>query len=132
VAAGILRRAPRTAIELEQRLVEMGYRAETAAVTVARCRELGWVNDEVLALDRARALRARGHGSLRIAAELEARGVPEAVVARAVDESRDGEPETAWARRALGGERDRARAWRLLASRGFADDVALDVLGDVE
>jgi SOS response regulatory protein OraA/RecX len=129
VAAGILRRAPRTAHELEARLVELGYRPETAAATVERCVELGWVNDVVLAVDRARALRLRGHGSLRIVAELEARGVAEAAIAAAVEESRAGESEAAWARRALRGERNPARAWRLLASRGFAEEVALDVLG---
>jgi regulatory protein len=132
VAAGVLRVAPRTAAELEQRLVAKGYAPETAARTVARCRELGWVNDETLALDRARVLRARGHGPLRIAAELEARGLPAALVDHAVDGSRDGASESAWARRALqaAGEPTGAKAWRLLTSRGFPEDVATDLLGD--
>ena len=40
VAARMLARAPRTEAELEERLVALGYRRETAAATVARCREL--------------------------------------------------------------------------------------------
>jgi SOS response regulatory protein OraA/RecX len=92
------------------------------------------VSDERLALDRARLLRARGAGSLRIAAELETRGLAETLVASAVEESRDGEPEVAWARRALAqaGERDGPRAWRFLVGRGFPDDIATELLGEPE
>jgi regulatory protein len=130
VAARLLTRAPRTEAELAARLVAMGYRRETAAAAVARCRELGWVGDAAFAHERARALRARGAGSLRIEAELAARGLPEALVAEAVEASRAGEPEAAWARRALRGERDRRRAWRLLLSRGFPEEAVGEVLGE--
>jgi len=129
VAARWLARAPRTEAELERRLVGVGYRRETAAATVARCRELGWVGDGAFAFDRARALRARGAGSLRIEAELVARGLPEAVVAAAIEASRAGLPEREWARRALRGTRDRARAWRLLVGRGFPEDVVDELVG---
>jgi regulatory protein len=127
----LLARAPRTAAELEARLVQLGYRRETAAATVARCRELGYVDDARLAYDRAAQLRARGAGSLRIAADLAARGLPEALIADAVAASREGVDESTWARRAL--ERagaTGARAWRLLASRGFPEAVIADLLGD--
>jgi regulatory protein len=130
VAAGVLRRAPRSAAELAERLVAKGYQVETAARTVARSTELGWVNDAQLALDRARTLRRRGAGSLRIAADLEARGVATRLIDAAVEESLDGEPEREWALRALGrgGAADRARAWRLLTSRGFPEEVVADVV----
>jgi predicted GNAT family acetyltransferase len=72
---------------------------------------------------------------LRIAAELEGRGVAAGLVEAAVEVSRDGESEATWARRAL----DDAgvvvgptpKAWRLLAGRGFAEDVVTEVLGEV-
>ena len=99
VAARMLARAPRTEAELEGRLVARGYQRATAAATVARCRELGYVGDEAYAGERARSLRGRGWGSLRIAADLEARGLPEALVSAAVDASRNDEPEietTVW------------------------------------
>jgi regulatory protein len=126
----MLRRAPRSAAELTERLVAKGYQVETAAKTVARSAELGWVNDAQLALDRARTLRRRGAGSLRIAADLESRGVATPLIESAIEESLDGEPERAWALRALGrdGVADRARAWRLLMSRGFPEDVVADVV----
>jgi SOS response regulatory protein OraA/RecX len=110
--------------------VALGYRAATAAAAVARCRELGWVGDAAFAHERARSLRARGAGSLRIEADLLGRGLPETLVGEAVDASRGGEPEHAWARRALGARYDRDRAWRFLAARGFPEDVITDVLGE--
>jgi regulatory protein len=135
VAARLLARAPRTEVELETRLVALGYRPATAAAAVTRCRELGYVGDAAYARDRARALRARGAGSLRIAAELEGRGIPEALAADAIEESREGEREVEWARRALGRleadlavPRERAWAWRLLAGRGFAEEVLAELL----
>ena len=90
------------------------------------------MGDAAFAHDRARALRARGAGCLRIEAELAARGLTEAVVADAIEASREGEPEREWARRSLGGLRDRARAWRLLVSRGFPDDVVENLVGTPE
>jgi SOS response regulatory protein OraA/RecX len=112
--------------------VARGYQQSTATRTVDRCRELGYVGDERLADERARALRARGAGSLKIASDLEGRGLSEAIIARAIEESRDGEAEAVWARRALErqGRPRGAKAWRLLASRGFPEEVVRDVLGE--
>lgn len=135
VAAKVLARGPRTEAELAARLEKIGYSAARVAATLARCRELHYVDDAAVAMDRARTLRARGAGSLRIAGELEARGVPDVLVAAALEESLEGERESEWARRALTRQRidlddPRAcgRAWRLLASRGFPEDVIGDVL----
>src|SRR5262249_5606143 len=72
VASRLLARSGLTEAALQDRLVAKGYQPSTAARTVARCRELGYVSDERLALDRARTLRARGAGSLKIAADLAA------------------------------------------------------------
>ena len=131
VAARLLTRAARTEADLESRLLARGYSSGTAAKTVARCRELGYVGDERFAHERARSLRARGAGCLRIAADLEARGLPEPLVIAAVEESRDGEPEIAWAQRALAraGAPRGAKAWRLLAGHGFPEDVVENVVG---
>jgi regulatory protein len=132
VAARLLTRAPRTEADLEARLVARGYQKATAAKTVARCRELGYVGDERYAHDRARSLRERGAGSLRIGADLEARGLPGPLIELAIEESRDGEVELVWARRALaaaGGPRG-AKAWRLLIGRGFPEDVVTSLVGD--
>lgn len=125
-------RAPRTEADLEARLVARGYQKATAAKTVARCRELGYVGDERFAHERARSLRERGAGGLKIAADLEARGLSEALVEAAVTESLAGESELDWARRVLlkQGSPRGAKAWRLLAGRGFPEDVVRDAAGD--
>jgi len=134
----MLARAPRTEAELEARLVDIGYQPSTAATTVKRCRELGYVGDATYARERARTLRARGCGELRIAADLGARGLPEPLITLAVDESREGLSERDLARRALGrlaedlsAPQARARAWRLLAGRGYTEEVVADVVGTV-
>jgi len=134
VAARLLARTPRTEADLEARLVRLGYRQTTAAAAVARCRELGWVGDAAYARERASALRARGAGSLKIAADLAARGLPEAVVEAAVAESLAGEREHDWARRLLERRRvhhgaARSRAWSLLQRQGFPEEVVVELLG---
>jgi len=112
--------------------VAKGYQPETATRTVARCRELGYVSDERLARERARSLRARGAGSLKIVADLTARGVPDRLVGAAVLASQEGESELEWARRALTqaglSSGSGSRAWRFLLSRGFDADVATEAL----
>lgn len=134
VAATLLRAAARTEAELEARLVAKGYQPATARAAVERCRELGWVSDARLAHDRARTLRLRGAGSLKIAADLEGRALPGDLVAAAVDASREDEPESVWAARALerAGVPHGPKAWRLLAARGFPEDVIAAVLGWLE
>jgi SOS response regulatory protein OraA/RecX len=132
VAARVLARGSRTEAELAARLEKIGYSAGKVADTIARCRELRYLDDGALAMDRARTLRLRGVGSLRIAAELEARGVPESLAAAAVAASLEGEREAAWARRALTRLRvAESRAWHVLCARGFPEDVVVEVLGDL-
>jgi regulatory protein len=113
--------------------VARGYQPSTARRTVDRCRELGYVGDERFARERARALRERGAGSLKIAADLAARGLRDAVVQAAIEASREGASEVDCARRALarGGRPDGPRAWRWLASHGFPEDVVERVVDEV-
>lgn len=120
-----------TEASLEARLVAKGYRPATAATTVARCRELGWLNDATFAHDRAHTLRQRGAGSLKIAADLEHHAVPARLIDEAVQASLASESESHWAHRALtesGCAADPARAWRLLAARGFPEEVVAEVI----
>jgi regulatory protein len=134
VAARLLVRAPRTEADLEARLLARGYQRATAAKTVARCKELGYVGDERFAHERASSLRGRGAGTLKIAADLSARGLPEALVDAAIDAASDGVAELEWARRALAraGNPRGAKAWRLLLGRGFSDDVVGELVGEPE
>jgi SOS response regulatory protein OraA/RecX len=135
VAARWLARRPHTAAALETRLIEIGYRAETAARTVARCLELGWVDDARLARDRAEALRRRGAGGLKIVDDLEARGLGGSVVTAALEAASESRSERTWAERALASARidpagAPAKAWRFLLGRGFPEDVVADIVGE--
>ena len=132
VAARLLTRAPRTEADLEARLVARGYAKATAAKTVDRCRELGYVGDERFAHERARSMRERGAGALKIAADLVGRGFPETLVEAAIESTCEDTSESEWARRVLvrAGRPRGAKAWRLLASRGFPEDVVEELIGD--
>lgn len=131
IAARMLQRGPLSEAALHGKLTAKGYRPDTATATVARCRDLGWVHDDGFAHDRARTLRRRGAGGLKIAADLQSRAIPDALIDRAVTASLDGESEQTWARRTLaasGAASDPARAWRLLAGRGFPEEVIADIV----
>jgi SOS response regulatory protein OraA/RecX len=132
VAARLLARGALSERALRERLVARGYQPATAERTVMRCRELGYANDERLAFERARSLRIRGAGSLRITADLVARGLPDGLVAAAVEASCEGHPERMWAERVLerAGSPRGVRAWRLLTSRGFPDELVADLVGE--
>jgi hypothetical protein len=101
VAARLLARRPLTTTELEARLVAMGYQARTASGVVARAPELRWLDDETLAHDRARSLRARGAGAAADRGRSGSAGLPVALIGAAIDASRDGRSETEWAEQAL-------------------------------
>jgi SOS response regulatory protein OraA/RecX len=111
----------------------MGYQARTAAGVITRALELRWLDDTTLAHDRARALRQRGAGPLKITADLGGRGLPPSLIEAAVDASRDGHDEATWARVALREagvppSAEPARAWRLLLQRGFPEEVVTHLL----
>ena len=89
----------------------------------------GLVDDARVARGRASALAGRGWGDAAIAARLEAEGVGEADAAAALTGL---SPEHERAAELVAGERDRTRAARLLARRGFAFDTIEDVVGPVD
>jgi regulatory protein len=121
--------------EMAAHLEHRGFSATVVRGVLGRLRGLGYIADRSYAADRAERLLARGFGSGRLRADLERSGVPEAIaeaVMPAVDDER---------RRARGilearfgavdamGRSDRAKAYRWLAGRGFAEDVIDGLLG---
>ena len=100
--------------ELEAKLKAAGFSEAAAVGALARCRELGYLDDEKYARQRARDLAVnRLYGDRRIGADLRGKGIPEALLREAIAEARE----------ELGaGEAIR----RLLAKQGDAPDAALD------
>ena len=115
--------------ELEQALVARGSSKRVVREVLGRLRELGYIDDRTFATERVERWLSRGYGAERIRAELERTGIDPQTIervlpslgderrrARAVLTERYGDPE------ALRG-RERARAVRWLASRGYREEI---------
>lgn len=126
----------RSVHEIRTRLDAVATSPAIIDTTIARLRQLHYLDDERFAHTTAEAAARRGHGSERVRAELTAKGVAEPLVAAAVDAAFSDEP--ALARRVLtrrfphppqrAGER--AKAARFLLQRGFPESVVLAILGE--
>jgi regulatory protein len=112
--------------ELRRKLARGGGNELAAEVTDDLVR-MGYVDDERYAAALAEHRLARGWGPVRIAYDLGAAGVPEAVANAAIAALDRGVVREA-ALRAIG-DRVGAAAARRLGTRGFDEDVADDVLG---
>ena len=131
-ALRLLARREHTRRELAERLEDsVADRAELEALLddfTAR----GWLSEERVVEQVLNAKAAR-LGPLRIRQVLLARGVPEALIAPALNKLKATELEAAravWTRkfRATGSAGDQARQVRFLQSRGFSLDVAMRVV----
>lgn len=100
---------------------------QAAAAAVARCNELGLLNDEAFARHRAKYLLARGKSPRQIQGHLQEKGVPRPIAAQAVEELLETEDPTdtvyaliekTYGRKLEQGKRDTVIA--ALARRGFA------------
>lgn len=139
-ALGLLRVRGRSRSEIARALQRRGYDETIVLQVLTRLGELGYLDDAELALARASAWMRARLGPESIRRRLEALGLDEAAVDRALSQAAEAQgfnPEAA-AREVLVkrrldpaalGPRDRARAARLLASRGFDEDVIGNVLG---
>lgn len=116
-----LRSADHSRASLDVRLAQRGVGEEERLTVLSIVERAGLVDDERLATGRAETLAVRGYGDAAILADLERRGVPEATARTAVDAL---DPESVRASRVLlSSGRHGASAVRLLATRGFGDDV---------
>lgn len=85
IALRLLARQGRTEVELSRKLGDKGFSEEQIAATVARCRELGYVDDSRYAHERAGALLRSGRAAgCRIEMDLRRRGIGSEVVAAAL------------------------------------------------
>jgi regulatory protein len=83
-ALRLLGRRDYTGAELLKRLTDRGYTEEDVRTALARLTSEGAIDDRRTAMAHVRtASRVKGRGSARIARELEARGVPSALIREA-------------------------------------------------
>jgi regulatory protein len=130
--------------ELRAKLRAGGFADEVVEQAVGRCRELGYLNDEAFARQRARMLAvSRLSGDRLIALDLRERGIDAGIAARAIAEVRGELDEEEAARRLLrkrtGGrpidgltDREKARVARGLMGKGFPAGLILKTLKKTE
>ena len=127
--------------ELSARLSRNGHPQAEVAAALDRLTELRYLDDERFARDRALMLLREGqHGGAAVLKRLAAHGLtPEQARRALADASAELSFDPVAAARALLGKKglggalsakERARAARLLHSRGFGEDVVLRLLGD--
>ena len=129
--------------ELLTALGRKGFSEPVCEQALEKLRGWGYLDDERFAQERATVLLQRGkYGPESVRQRLEAHGLSPEAATRAVASASGAvefDPEAA-ARQVLEGRgwlgrklepKERARAGRLLVSRGFSEDVIQRVLGDV-
>jgi len=85
-ALRLLSRQGRTEAELCRKLREKCFSEEHIAATVARCRELGYIDDQRYARERAGALLRSGRAAgCRIEIDLRRRGIDSEIIAAALE-----------------------------------------------
>jgi regulatory protein len=126
--------------ELRAKLRVGGYTADVIETVVRRCQELGYLNDELFARQRARALAVnRLAGDRRIAFDLREKGIDAELSARVIAEVRGEFGEEEAAGRLLRkkirerpiaslSEREKAALARSLTGKGFPLSLILKTL----
>lgn len=139
-ALGLLRVRGRSEVELQRALERREHAPSDVAAVLLRLKELGYLNDQAFAKARAATLLRGRLGPDAIRQKLAGHGLGEAEAGAAIEEAireQAFDPVTA-AREVLTKRRLQpetldakgwARAGRLLASRGYSEDVIEQVLG---
>ena len=122
--------------EIRTRLAGYGYAPGTSEAVVSRLLEIGYLDDEEFAREKARE-KARRYGPRRVSADLLKSGVGRELAASAVEEEFAGRSEvedarSAAARRYNGGgsEAEARRVYGFLARRGYSTGVCAEVAGE--
>ena len=119
--------------EMRERLGRYGYAPETVEAIIGRLGELGYLDDEEFARQKARE-KAKRYGPRRVSADLMKSGVGRELASRAVEEEFEGRSELADARSAAsrryngeGSEAEARRVYGFLARRGYSAGVCAEV-----
>jgi SOS response regulatory protein OraA/RecX len=125
VATRALTRREHSQRSLRERLLRARVGAEEADEVVAELRRLGLLDDGRFARERARVLAERGKGDVAIRSDLDRAGVEGAEIEAALAGL---EPERERAARLVGRRGATSATARLLASRGFDEDIVAAVV----
>ena len=137
----ILARRDHTCKELSVKLRQKGYGRAAIDDALARCRELGYLDDANTAMRIADHMARSGYGPMRVRQTLGQKGLDDTVIEKALTRCGDEDSQVLSAGRVLGKKRSslireadpwkrRQKAYRFLAGRGFSSTVinrAMDV-----
>ncbi|BBO70737.1 recombination regulator RecX [Desulfosarcina alkanivorans] len=138
----MLARRDHTSRELAVKLRQKGYGRVAIDGAMARCRELGYLDDMKTATAMAGHLVRSGYGPLRVRQTLSQKGLDDQVVENALGCCGDEDAQVRLAGRVLEKKKPRLareadpwkrrqKAYRFLAGRGFAPIVINRAIGDV-
>jgi regulatory protein len=125
VATRALARREHSRRSLAERLERAGIGEREAEEVLAELERLGLLDDGRFALERGRVLAERGKGDAAIRFDLERSGVSRAAVEEALAQL---DPERERAERLIGSRGTTPATARLLAGRGFDEDVVAAVV----
>jgi regulatory protein len=125
VATRALARREHSRRSLGERLQRAGIRESEADEVLAELERLGLLDDSRFALERARVLAERGKGDAAIRFDLERSGVSASAVEEALARL---DPERERAERLVGRRGATPATARLLAGRGFDEDVVAAIV----
>jgi regulatory protein len=137
-AVRLLGQRSRTALELDRALEKAGISESERKATLARVRELGYINDPETARVRARTRVRQGEAPRLAAKKLVRQGVQEADARAAAAEAAEGAAEEELASRALerrlrgrkpADMREKQRLFRALVAKGHQASAAAKALG---
>ena len=135
VAVKLLSRREHSALEIRDKLLKRDFEEDEIAQAISELKQGGWLSDERYAEAYIRMRQQKGFGPIRIAMELNERGVDESIVEAFIDDS-----EESWQQilerqylkkynnRPVVDYSDKAKRIRFLQYRGFPLDAIYRVI----
>jgi len=137
VAVRLLSRREHSAFEIRDKLLKRDFDSEEIARVIIELQQGGWLSDERFAEAYIRMRQLKGFGPVRIAMELNERGVKESIVDDYLHADDDSWRQTLeqqyrkkYKDKPIDDYNDKAKRIRFLQYRGFALDVIYQVVKD--
>lgn len=137
VAVRLLSRREHSAFEIRDKLLKRDFDSEEIARVIIELQQGGWLSDERFAEAYIRMRQLKGFGPVRIAMELNERGVKEHIVDDYLHADDDSWRQTLeqqyrkkYKDKPIDDYNDKAKRIRFLQYRGFALDVIYQVVKD--